>query len=151
MFAWTAARFLAETESLAPEIAPQMSCLTDNDVDAFFDQVTPIAVDVSHFERSERVACVPGRYPWDDVGTWAALGRVRASDDSGNVLAGNTFQRDANGCVAWAADGAVVIDGVADLVVVQANGVTLVTTRDRCTALKNLLDELPPSIRSLAK
>lgn len=151
MFAWTAARFLAETESHAPEIAPQIGHLTENNVDAFFDQVTPIAVDVSHFERSERVAFVPGRFPWDDVGTWSALSRVRKSDDSGNVLAGNSFQREATGCVAWASDGAVVIDGVDGLVVVQANGVTLVTTRDRCNALKNLLDELPPSIRSLAK
>ena len=28
-------------------------------------------------ERSERVAVVPGSFGWDDVGTWAALGRVR--------------------------------------------------------------------------
>ena len=45
----------------------------------------------------------------------------------------------------------MVIDGVSDLVVVQANGVTLVTTKDRCTALKDLLNELPSEIRSLPR
>jgi mannose-1-phosphate guanylyltransferase len=151
MFAWTAARFLAETEANAPEIAPQLHKLRHNEVTAFFESVTPVAVDVSHFERSKMVACIPGGYPWDDIGTWAALARVRAADDAHNVLVGITFQRHSKGCVVWAADGAVVIDGVSDLVVVQANGVTLVTTKDRCTALKDLLDELPSEIRSLAR
>ncbi len=151
MFAWTATQFFTETVTHAPEIAPHLDKLESNDIDAFFEDVTAIAIDVSHFERSERVACVPGRFPWDDVGTWAALGRVRTADDAENVLVGQTFQRDANGCLAWAADGAVVIEGVSDLVVVQANGVTLVTTKERCTTLKNLLDVLPPEIRSLPK
>ncbi len=149
MFAWTADRFLAETQANAPEIAAHLDKLEQNDVNAFFGSVTPIAVDVSHFERSERVACLPGRFPWDDVGTWAALGRVRVADHTGNILVGTTFGRDSSDCVVWADDGAVVIDGVSDLVVVQANGVTLVTTRDRCAALKDLLEELPTEIRSL--
>ena len=93
--------------------------------------------------------CVPGRFPWDDVGTWAALGRVRAADASGNVMIGQAFERDAEGCVVWADEGAVVVDGASNLVVVQANGVTLVTTRDRCDRLKELLEELPSEIRSL--
>jgi len=151
MFAWTAARFMTETTAHAPEIAPHLRFIEAKDVNAFFERVTAVAVDVSHFERSDRVACIPGKFPWDDVGTWAALARVRAADDDGNVLVGNTFQRDARGCVAWAEDGAMVIDGVSDLVIVKANGVTLVTTKDRCTNLKNLLNELPSEIRSLPR
>ena len=151
MFAWTATRFLAETVSTAPEIAPHLALLEQKNVPGFFANVTPVAVDVSHLERSKRVAYIPGRYPWDDVGTWGALGRVRESDEAGNVLVGNAFQHDADGCVAWAEDGAVVIDGVSDLVVVKANGVTLVTTRERCTALKDLLEKLPAEIRSIPR
>lgn len=151
MFAWTVARFFAETEANAPEIAPYLGALKAGDLNSFFEQVTPIAIDISHFERSGKVACVRGGFPWDDVGTWAALGRIRAADDAGNVLVGKTFQRDATRCLAWAADGAVVIDGVEDLVVVQANGVTLVTTQDRCAALKDLLNELPSEIRSIPR
>jgi mannose-1-phosphate guanylyltransferase len=149
LFAWTASRFQKETDAVAPEVAPHIARLDSGDVDGFFSSVTPIAVDVSHFERSERVACVPGRFPWDDVGTWAALGRVRASDETGNVLAGSSFVRECNDCVVWADDGTVVLDGVADLVVVRANNVTLVTTRDRAANLKNLLENLPSGIRKL--
>jgi len=149
MFAWTGSRYLEETKQHAPEIAPFLEHLRSGDIETFFHAVTPIAVDVSHFERSEKVACVPGRFLWDDVGTWAALGRVRDLDERGNVQMGSAFARDSSGCVVWAADGKVVVDGVEDLVVVQANGVTMVTTKNRCSALKDLLNSLPPEIRSL--
>ena len=152
MFAWTAARFFEETSAVAPELAPWLHKLASGDIESFFKEVTPVAVDVSHFERSERVACVPGRFLWDDVGTWSALGRVLPVDSAGNVLVGQVFLRDADGCVAWAAEGgAVVLDGVSRLIVVQANGVTLVTTRERCDNLKDLLDKLPVHIRSMPK
>jgi hypothetical protein len=49
----------------------------------------------------------------------------------------------------WADDGPVVVDGARDLVIVRANGVTLVTTRERAAHLKNLLETLPDRIRNL--
>lgn len=150
MFAWTARRFDAETAAHAPEIASHRALLQAGNVDAFFKAVTPIAVDVSHFERSKRVAVVPGRFPWDDVGTWSALARVRATDSQGNVLVGRTFQHESQRCVAWADDGTIVLDGVQDLVVVRANGVTLVTTTARAEHLKDLLATLPAELRGPA-
>lgn len=150
LFAWTAERFAAETEAVAPEIAPHLSRLAAEDVEGFFREVVPIAVDISHFERSRRVAVVPGAFPWDDVGTWSALGRVRAEDADGNVTVGSALVRDARGNVVWAEDGRVVVDGVSDLVVVRANGMTLVTTRERAQHLKSLLDTLPNDMRTLS-
>jgi mannose-1-phosphate guanylyltransferase len=150
MFAWTARRFFAETESVAPEIAPHVALLRSGDAAAFFSAVTPIAVDVSHFERSSRVAVIPGRFAWDDVGTWGALGRVRQTDDSGNVLVGDATAVDAAGNVVWSGDGPVVVFGVQDLVVVRANGVVLVTTRDRASMLKSMLEMLPARLRDLS-
>ena len=144
LFAWTAARFLSETRAVATEISEVLVQLDAGSVQDFFSNVPAITVDYSHFERSERVAVIPGNFPWDDIGTWSALLRVRPQDDSGNVLVGDTVQRDASNCVVWAEDGAVVIDGVQGLVVVQANGVTLVTTTERSAHLKQLLASLPP-------
>jgi mannose-1-phosphate guanylyltransferase len=149
LFAWTASRFAAETEAHAPEIAPHLPRLAAGDVAGFFAAVTPIAVDVSHFERSDCVAVIPGNFPWDDVGTWGALARVREPDDGGNVTVGTAVARDSRRCVLWADDGAVVADGVTDLVIVRARGVTLVTTRERAAQLKALLEDLPAELRDL--
>ena len=43
----------------------------------------------------------------------------------------------------------VVVDGVRDVVVVRANGMTLVTTRRRAAHLKTLLEMLPDEFRNL--
>lgn len=148
LFAWTARRFFEETEAVAFEIGPHLERLKSGDVAGFFEKVTPVAVDISHFERSKKVAVVAGRFGWDDVGTWSALARVRQCDEKGNVLVGEVHAFETEGSVVWAEEGPVVVDGVRDLVVVRAGGVTLVTTRDRAARLKELLERLPPSVRN---
>jgi mannose-1-phosphate guanylyltransferase len=150
LFAWTARRFFAETAEHAPELAQQLPRLRAGDVEGFFAGVTPVAVDVSHFERSRRVAVVPGVFPWDDVGTWSALGRVRGGDEAANVAVGPVVLHGCARTVAWSAGDPVIVDGVDGLVVVHANGRVLVTTHARAAQLKDLLEHLPPAIREVA-
>jgi mannose-1-phosphate guanylyltransferase len=147
LFAWTAARFFEETHAVAPEIAPHLTDLERGAVESFYDGVTAIPIDISHFERSSHVMVVPGRFRWDDVGTWAALARVRPRDDQGNVLVGTAVQREASNCVAWAEDGSIVLYGVEDLIVVRAHGVTLVTSPTAAARLKELLASLPDDLK----
>jgi mannose-1-phosphate guanylyltransferase len=149
LFAWTARRFVAETDTYAPEIAPHLARLRSGDPAGFFRAVTPVAVDVALFERSRRVLVVPAQFPWDDVGTWAALARVRRTDASGNVVVGEAFVRESSDSVVWGEDGPVVVDGVDGLVVVRARGRVLVTTRERAGRLKELLEAMPEKLRTL--
>jgi mannose-1-phosphate guanylyltransferase len=94
------------------------------------------------------VLVLPGDFAWDDVGTWGALGRVRARDAHGNATNGRTHVLDARRNVVHAADGnAVVLYGVDGLVVVSGPGLTLVTTVDRSSDLKTLIDSLPADLR----
>lgn len=151
MFAWTARRFFAETVEHARELAPHLDRLRAGDVEGFFAAVTPVAVDVSHFERSRRVVVLPGRFAWDDVGTWGALGRVRGGDEAANVAVGPVTLHECARTVAWSDGDPVVVDGVEGLVVVRANGRVLVTTHARAARLKDLLDHLPPAVREIAE
>jgi mannose-1-phosphate guanylyltransferase len=98
-------------------------------------------------ERSTRVLVIPGDFGWDDVGTWAALKRVRACDEAGNALSGIVHALDASDNVVHAEGNTVVLYGVRDLVVVSRPGLTLVTTTDRASDLKQLIDTLPQHIR----
>ena len=107
-----------------------------------------ISVDVGVLERSDRVRVLPGDFGWDDVGTWAALRRVRDGDARGNALSGPVHALDASGNVVHAEGNAVVLYGVSDLVVVTRDGLTLVTTVDRSADLKTLIDTLPADFRA---
>jgi mannose-1-phosphate guanylyltransferase len=149
IFVWQAGVFLEELARHCPEVGPALAAHPD-DADAFFAAVKkPIAVDVGVLERSDRVFVVPGDFGWDDVGTWAALHRVRSLDAHGNAAVGPTHLVDARGNVVHCERGTVVLYGVDDLVVVTRPGLTLVTTREQSADLKTLLDALPASVREL--
>ena len=149
IFVWRVGDFLKEVRAHTPEVAPAIA-QHGNDANAFFSAVKPVSVDVGVLERSERVMVMPGDFGWDDVGTWGALRRVRARDDSGNATRGDVVAVASHGNVVHAEDGEVVLYGVSDLVVVVRDGLVLVTTVDRSSDLKMLIDTLPPSTRDRA-
>lgn len=147
IFVWRAGDFLDEVVAHTPEVAPHLAAHGD-DLGRFFAAVTtPISVDVGVLERSATVLVMSGDFGWDDVGTWAALRRVRACDAQGNAVRGIVHALESRGNVVHSEGGAVVLYGVSDLVVVASEGVTLVTTIDKATELKTLIDSLPPAIR----
>lgn len=147
LFAWTAARLLAEVKTHTPEIARHLARLEAGDVQGFFREVAAISIDVGVLERSSAVAVVPGHFEWDDVGTWEALVRVRPRDRGGNVSVGTTVLSDSHDCVVWSETIPIVLSGVHDLVVVEANGRILVMSRTAAANLKQTLDAMPASIR----
>jgi mannose-1-phosphate guanylyltransferase len=149
LFAWTAERLLLEAEAHTPEVAPHLPALRSGDVERFFREVTPISIDVGLLERSGSVAVVSGDFAWDDIGTWQALTRVRPKDPSGNVVVGSAFTHESEDCIIWSDRDTVVLSGVRDLIVVQANGRILVMPADRAASMKQLLDALPPDIRDV--
>jgi mannose-1-phosphate guanylyltransferase len=147
IFVWRVGDFLDEVRKHCPEVAPALAAHS-TDLNAFFGAIpTPIAVDVGVLERSDRVAVIPGDFGWDDVGTWAALRRVRSADANGNVASGAVHAVQARDNVVHAEGNEVVLYGVSDLVVVTHDGLTLVTTTRHATDLKQLLNALPARVR----
>ena len=147
IFVWRVGDFLDELRAHTPEVAPHLAAHGD-DLAAFFTAVTGgIAVDVGVLERSSRVLVLPGDFGWDDVGTWAALKRVRQCDEDGNAFAGLVHAVDSHGNVVHANGNAVVLYGVRDLVVVTRDGLTLVTTMEKASDLKTLIQSLPAALR----
>jgi mannose-1-phosphate guanylyltransferase len=147
LFAWTAARLLAEVKAHTPEVSGAVATLANGDVARFFEEVVPVSIDIGLLERSAAVAVVPGDFAWDDVGTWQALGRVRAKDPQGNVVVGPAQLHDSQDCVVWSDGDPIVLYGVQEMVVVHANRRILVMPADRAASMKQLLDALPPAIR----
>ena len=143
LFAWSAARFLGEAGAYAEELAPGWPALTNGDAPRFFAAVTPVAVDVAVLERSPRLAVVTGRFAWDDIGSWDALLRVRRRDARGNVTVGNvTLGDDVKNSVIWSENENIAVVGIEDMVVVRANGHTLVMPTGRPDKLKALVQSL---------
>lgn len=147
IFAWPVGVFLDELHAHCPEVAAPLDAC-GGDPAAFFAGVrSPIAVDIGVLERSSKVFVLAGSFGWSDVGTWAALRGVRARDPHGNVSHGRVHLRDAANNIVHATGADVVLYGVQGLVVVEHNGVVLVTTEERAHNLKPLLESLSPALR----
>ncbi|MGI8617669.1 MAG: mannose-1-phosphate guanylyltransferase [Gemmatimonadaceae bacterium] len=154
IFCWHASDFLSELRKHTPEVATALdqhaTARASRSKEEFFSFVRPVSVDVGLLERSDNVLAVRGEFGWDDVGTWGALRRTRASDANGNVVSGTTHLLDSRNNVVHAEDDAVVLYGVEDLVVVSRPGLTLVTTVEKSEELKALVDSLPAGIRDIS-
>jgi mannose-1-phosphate guanylyltransferase len=151
MFAWRADVILEEIARLLPRVADPIAAAapalgTPGEADALrtaFDACQSISVDHGVLEHSERVEVMPCSFEWDDLGAFPALLRHLPKDEHGNVAVGPLVAIDADGCVAWAEDGSMTaLLGVSDLVVVRANGVTLVAPVSRAQDVKLLVAEL---------
>jgi mannose-1-phosphate guanylyltransferase len=143
LFAWNVERFLTEVGTHARELRKGLPALSSGDVAGFFAAVTPAAVDVAVLERTKRLAVVAGTFTWDDIGSWDALFRIRTPDSQGNVAVGNiTIGDDVKRCVLWSESEHLAVSGITDLVVVRANGHTLVMPTGRADRLKALVQRL---------
>ena len=147
LFAWRADIFMAEIERHTPEIAPALPALARADIAGFFGQCREVSIDVGLLERSGAVSVVPGTFAWDDIGTWEALARVRPLDPNGNVLVGDVTAVGAKDSIAWSERIPIVLAGVVNVVVVEANGRILVMDRHQATDLKRILEQLPRAVR----
>ena len=145
IFVWRVGDFLQTIATHTPEVAPALRH-AGTDIQKFFATVRPVSVDVGVLERSDRVLVLRGDFGWDDVGTWASLGRVRSRDANGNAVIGPTFVYESTNNVIHAEGSTVVLYGVSDLVVVTRAGLTFVTTLEKAADLKQLIEALPPAI-----
>jgi len=143
LFAWGVPRFLGEAGAYAQELKRAWPALAAGDAAGFFAAAKAVAVDVAVLERSQRLAVVAGAFDWDDIGSWDALRRVRRPDARGNVVIGTvTLGDDVEDCVIWAEDEHFAVTGVKAMVVVRANGHTLVMPTGQAERLKLLVQRL---------
>jgi mannose-1-phosphate guanylyltransferase len=146
IFVWRPDDLLDEIRAVAPDLGAALDRLPEGP-DAFFAAAPTVTIDEGVLERSGRVAVVFAGFEWDDVGSWAALLRVRERTAEGNVLVGDAHAVDCRYTLVWADGGPVITFGLDQAVVVRAGSLVLVTTRERAADLKRLLARLPAELR----
>ena len=153
MFFWRISTFLSELEEACPslaratrEMAVALSAGNEGKVLRIFEGLENISIDYALMERAKNVAAVRATFPWDDVGTWASLGRSRSGDSAGNVLHGDPVVLDCRGSIVYNASGsekmAVGVVGMEDVVVVVTDDAVLVVPKDRTEDVKGLVQAL---------
>jgi len=107
-----------------------------------FQGLSKISIDYALMEKADNILMAEGAFAWDDVGSWPALEKHFEADEDGNTCIGNTELLDASGNILVSRDRLTACIGVNNLIVVQADGVTLVCPKDRAQDIKQLVKAL---------
>lgn len=150
MFIWSATVIERALLKHRPQLGSLVESWADstrkNELSAALAKVYPtlekISIDYAVMEKADNILVAEGRFAWDDVGSWTALENHFSKDASGNVVIGDSAAWSAEGNIVVSKDRVTALVGVKDLVVVQADGVTLVCHRDHAQNIKKLLEVL---------
>ncbi len=152
MFLWSNRTLLELFERHMPEIHAGLCKLrplvgksgTAAQISGLFSALPRISIDFGIMEKTSGLRLIPAQFSWDDIGSWASLGRALPSDDQGNVTQGDPIILESNGCVLYAQSETIAAFGVSDLIIVQANGKILVCSKKKAADLKRLVAALGP-------
>ena len=156
-FVWNSGMFIWSVQSLAAGLRrhrPQLAQLMDEmarvagktgfdaALASAYDKLEKISIDYALMEKSENILVARGTFAWDDVGSWTALPNHFPADVQGNTVVGTGEGFEAGGNIVYSKGRLTALVGVKDLVVVQAEGVTLVCHRDKVQDIKKLVEQL---------
>lgn len=150
MFIWSVAALEKAFATHCPEMGELMQILTDfarkgeivPGMAKTYPKVTRISVDYALMEKADNIVMACGTFKWDDVGAWPALESHFDQDASGNTLIGDCQQIGSSNNIVVSGGRVTALIGCEDLVVVQADGVTLVCPKDRAQDIKKMVVQL---------
>lgn len=150
IFVWTAATLLAEIERWAPEVHRALPAARAGAeaVRRAYRRAPSVPIDKAVLERSRSVLCLPVRFHWSDVGTWASLAEELGVGPSvTRVIEGEALLCDATGNLVRGHGRPVVLLGVEGLAVIDAGDAVLVASLEHSDQVREVVDRLRKSGR----
>jgi len=99
-------------------------------------------IDVGILEKSDRVAVIPARFDWSDIGSWGELFELLPGDQAGNVVRGTHLTLGTRDSLVFATSRPVATVGLENMIVVETPDAVLVCPRDRVQDVKKLVERL---------
>mgnify|MGYP004644718591 CR=1 FL=1 len=149
MFFWRLSTFQNEFGRANPILAETLEDLTDaimaNDqrrAESIFNAMPNISIDYALMEKSDRITVIPGKFLWEDLGSWDALSRTFPPDGNNNVTYGDPVMIDCSGSIVYNAPGekkvAVAAVGLKDMVVVVNNDAVLIIPKSKVQEVRKV-------------
>jgi mannose-1-phosphate guanylyltransferase len=100
-------------------------------------------IDQGVLEQANRIAVVPARFGWSDIGDWNNLGELIERDDHGNRVRGDLVQSRTRNSVVWSETGRLVaLVGLENIAVVDTDDALLVVNRGDAQEVRQIVEQL---------
>jgi mannose-1-phosphate guanylyltransferase/mannose-6-phosphate isomerase len=100
------------------------------------------SIDYAVMEHFDKVAVVPFKGAWSDVGSWNAVAALSPADESGNRINGQGLAVQSTNTYINAPHRPVVALGTSDLVIVDTPDAVLVASTDKVEQVKDVVAQL---------
>ncbi len=150
MFIWSVSTLGKAFAAHCPEMKNLMDSLTGyaargeivQGLEKIYPTLGKISVDYALMEKADNIVMACGTFKWDDIGSWPALESHFPQDADGNTLIGHCEQVDSKNNIIYSKDRLTAVIGAENLIVVQAEGVTLVCPKEKAQKIKKMLVQL---------
>lgn len=150
MFAWSVRSIQKAFAKFRPDLAGKIDCWAacgddatlDTALEKDFDKLEKISIDYAVMEKADNIVVCKGAFAWDDVGSWPALESHLPRDGQGNAVSGDVETLSSENNIVVSRNRLTALVGVKDLVVIQADDVTLVCDKAHSQDIKALLAKL---------
>lgn len=158
-FYWNAGIFIWKSQTVLDALAkyqPELHKLFAGDlsfyntpneqekVNACFEACEDISIDFAVMEHATNIDIVLSNFDWSDLGTWGSLDTHLKKDSTNNSVVGaNAHLFNAKNCIVNVPnDLTVLIDGLEDYIVIQAEDRLMILRKENEQALKEYVGEI---------
>lgn len=152
IFIWSLSSIRNALEKYLPDIAIAFDSITKvygtqdelRIVNAAYLNSRSISIDYGVMEKADNVFVSCADFGWSDVGTWGSLYQQLDKEENNNAISGGTVLcSNTSGCLIKELDASkrVVVDGLTDYIVVDANDVLMICPRKDEEAIKHLIEK----------
>ncbi|MDD6480984.1 MAG: mannose-1-phosphate guanylyltransferase [Lachnospiraceae bacterium] len=150
MFIWKVSTILADIRKFLPDTYEGLKKIQDaigtEEQDVVLEKVFPefesVSIDYGIMEKAENIYILPGTFGWDDVGSWLAVGRIRKSNENGNVVDGNIITINSRNNIIQGGRKLIATVGIEDLIIVDTEDATLICAKNSAADIKKVLENL---------
>ena len=143
IFIFKAAVLLDEIKRLAPKahkIIVKLNCMKD--AYNLWGKLPAISIDYAIMEKAKKLALIPAKFDWVDLGSWQAMELFFKKNKFGNILKGNCLDIDSVNSLVWSEGRLTATLGLRDLIVVNTKNALLVCAKDKAQDVKKIVREL---------
>lgn len=146
IFMFKASTLLEETAKCAPDIFAELKNFdfTSGSEIPFtkYDKMPSISIDYAVMEKSDKIAIVPLKSDWNDLGSWKSIYDVSKKDENGNVKIGHVLDEGSKNSMVYSSSKLVATIGLEDIILVETEDAILACKSDKTQDVKKIFDTL---------
>jgi len=147
MFIWKTTTILENMQEYLPSLHQGLVKIGKNVgskeiVEEVYRSIEGESIDYGIMEKAKKVYVIKGDFPWNDVGSWAALEEIYPPNEEGNIVRGQSIGIDSKNCILVGKDKLIATLGVQDLIVVDTADAILICPKDKAQEVKKLVKKL---------